>query len=298
MDYSMAAPISYTDDQKADMVTSLALRNWEVRLNSSAQSVVGASKNEVRSVPVRDTSAYFSGASVMGVRVIFPTGASNANALIVPPFEISAYEPLEGQQDDGANAQGQEGTPKTKFEDGYGVVKNVGVIKEIAVRVMGNLFPYSLYVILEDDKGIERRYPMGSLQFDGWRTLSWKNPAYISDVRARNNGTPSPLYPNTELPFVKFAGFQIVKDGSKPGGDFISYFGDVRVIYDRAVASPDRDIDEESVWGIITDAEAKKQTTEMSQFGQRQILWDAEKEKTAAETSFADLDRQQAAPAQ
>ncbi|MDR3284609.1 MAG: flagellar filament outer layer protein FlaA [Treponema sp.] len=288
MDYSVAAPTSYTDENKAAMLTSLALGNWAVELNSSAKSIDGAVKNTVRSVVVRDNSKYFPGTSVMGVRIIFQNNSANASARIVPPFEIPAFEPLAEQ----ADAQGEE-LAKTKFEDGYGVVKNVGVIKEIAVRVMGNLFPYSLFVILKDDKGVERRYPMGSLQFDGWKTISWKNPAYISDVRARNNGTPSPLYPNTELPFVKFVGFQVVKDGSKPGGDFISYFGDVRLIYDRAVLNPVRDIAEEDAWHIITDEEQKKQTAEMSNFGTKQILLNAEKEKIAAETNFIDLDNQQ-----
>ena len=38
---------------------------------------------------------------------------------------------------------------KTRFEEGYGVVKNVGTIKSLAVTTMGMNFPHGVYVLLK-----------------------------------------------------------------------------------------------------------------------------------------------------
>jgi hypothetical protein len=210
----------------------------------------------------------------------------NAQARIVPPFSIPAYKPLEGAEPD------ENGTVPTQFEQGYGVIKNVGTLKEISVRVRGNLYPHYLYVLLADQDGVEHRYPMGTLNFDGWKTLNWKNPAYIADVRKRAI-QEKPLYPNSDRPFVKFVGFLITKDGMNVGGDFISYFGDVRVIYDKAIVEKQSDIEEESEWGIITAREDKKQNAELSRLGAKQILQAQEQEKLATEDSFAVIDSQE-----
>jgi hypothetical protein len=286
VDYSVVSPVSYTEDQKAALQSSLALGNWEVVLNSSAINSASLQASGTRAVPVKDLPVvpeYFRGKSVLGVRILFPTAAANAQARIVPPFNIPAFQKINEEDPD---------TAPTKFEEGYGVVKNVGAIKEISVRVRGNVFPHYLYVLLEDQDGIEHRYPIGSLNFEGWKTLSWKNPAYISDVRKRAL-EEHPLYPNTDRPFVKFVGFWITKDAMNVGGDFISYFGDVRLIYDKAVIEKDSDIDEEAEWSIIKTREAQKQTAEMVRTGAKQILQAAEKEKIAAEDSFATIDTQE-----
>jgi hypothetical protein len=214
----------------------------------------------------------------MGVRVLFPTGSYGANVKVVPPFEIPAY---------GAPADEEDPSGLTQFEDGYGVVKNVGTIKAISVRVYGNLYPHKLYVLLKNEKGVVSRYFMGALNFDGWKDLRWNNPAYVSNVRSRTL-KQDPKYPTAETPYVKFAGFQIVRDGNDAGGDFISYFGDVRLIFDKAVADAERDIAEEDTWGIITARETKKQQVEMTNFGSKQILQLAEKEKIAVEEDFAE----------
>ncbi len=287
MDYSVAAGATFTSDQKSLMKTSLALPRWEVELNSSARNVEAVAYSQVVAAPVKDTADVpFAGSNVMGVRVIFPTWNNNANARIVPPFEIQAYEPLSDADENGNRLQPtDEQKGKYLFEEGYGLVKNVGTLKSIAVTTMGMNYPHQLYVLLKDNDGVERRYLMGNLYFDGWKTLKWNNPDYISDVRTREIRV-YPIYPRG-LPFVKFCGFQVTRDASHIGDNFIGYFKDVKIIYDLAVLSADRDIDDEDLWGIIGKKEQARQNNEMSRFGNKQVNRFIEQEKMATEETFS-----------
>ncbi len=295
MDYGVAAGASFDQDQKDLMKTSLYLGDWEVVLNSSAQTVGALANSQVVPAPVRDSAKVpFAGKNVMGVRIVFPSGAYNANAKIVPPFEIPAYEPL-STADENGNRQPQtdeeKASGRTLFEadsddtPAYGVVKNVGTLKSIAVTTMGMNFPHGLYVLLGDTDGVTRRYFMGYLGFDGWKTLTWNNPDYISEVRTREIRV-YPIYPRG-LPFVKFAGFQITRDASHVGNDFIGYFKDVKIIYDKAELTSERDIADEDLWGIVTKKEAARQNLEMSRFGNKQVNRYLEKSKMATEESFS-----------
>ena len=278
MDYSVSAGATFTKDQKDLMKTSLALPEWEILLNSSAKSVQGLADSQVVAAPVKDSADVpFAGSNVMGVRIVFPTWNSNANAKIVPPFDIPAYEPL-------SDADEEKASGKTLFEDGYGVVKNVGTLKSIAVTTQGMNFPHGLYVLLKDNDNIERPYFMGYLGFDGWKELKWVNPQYISEIRTREIRV-YPIYPRG-MPFVKFTGFKITRDASHAGGDFIGYFKDVKIIYDKAVLSTDRDIDDEDLWGIITKKENSRQAAEMLRFGEKQVNRYLEREKLATESEF------------
>lgn len=287
MDYSVAAGATFTSDQKSLMKTSLALPRWEVELNSSARNVEAVAYSQVVAAPVKDTADVpFAGSNVMGVRVIFPTWNNNANARIVPPFEIQAYEPLSDADENGNRLQPtDEQKGKYLFEEGYGLVKNVGTLKSIAVTTMGMNYPHQLYVLLKDNDGVERRYLMGNLYFDGWKTLQWNNPDYISEVRTREIRV-YPIYPRG-LPFVKFCGFQVTRDASHIGDNFIGYFKDVKIIYDLAVLSADREIDDEDLWGIIGKKEQARQNNEMSRFGNKQVNRFIEQEKMATEETFS-----------
>lgn len=287
MDYSVAAGATFTNDQKSLMKTSLALPNWEVVLNSSAKTTQAIALSQVKAAPVKsEADVPFAGNNVMGVRVIFPTWNNNANCKIVPPFDIQAYEPLAGRDE---NGQPQEQTDEQKgkylFEDGYGLIRNVGTVKSIAVTTMGMNFPHQLYVLLKDSDNVERRYYMGNLLFDGWKTLVWNNPDYISEVRTREIRV-YPIYPRG-IPLVKFAGFQVTRDASDIGDNWVGYFKDVKVIYDLAVLTTDRDIDDEDLWGIITTKERARQANEMSRFGNKQVNRYIEKQKMATEETFS-----------
>ncbi len=288
MDYSVSAGATYTEEQKSLMKTSLGLPEWEIVLNSSARNVTSVGLSQVVAAPVRsEADVPFAGSNVMGVRIIFPEWNSNANAKIVPPFEIPAYATLADADENGNRLEPtdeQKASGKTLFEDGYGLVKNVGTIKAISVTTMGMNYPHSLYVMLKDNDGIERRYLMGDLDFDGWKELTWNNPQYISEVRTREIRV-YPIYPRG-LPFVKFSGFQITRDASNIGGDFIGYFKDVKIIYDKAVLTSERDIADEDLWGIVGKKEAARQAYEMEKFGNKQVDRYLERVKMATEDSF------------
>jgi hypothetical protein len=288
MDFGVAAGATFTDEQKALMRTSLSLSNWEVLLNSSARNVTSIATSTVVAAPVREEAKVpFAGQNVMGVRVLFPTSMVNAQAIIKPPFDIPAYEPMATVDDNGdvqPQTDEEKASGKTRFEEGYGVVKNVGTIKSLAVTTMGMNFPHGVYVLLKDNDNVERRYFMGYLGFDGWRELRWNNPHYVTEVRQREIRVV-PIYPRG-LPFVKFAGFEITRDAMHDGGDFIGYFKDVKVIYDKAVLTTERDIADEDLWGIITKKEKDKQNFEMSRFGEKQVLRFMEKDKMAQEEAF------------
>ena len=296
MDYATAAGATFTSEQKELMKSSLALPEWEVVLNSSARNVSSLAQSQVRAAPVSSNSKQpFAGAEVMGVRVVFPSGAYNANAKIVPPFSIPAYEPYSQADDNGDRQEGssEEGGPKWLFEaddpsdkasPAYGLVKNVGTIKKIAVTTMGMNFPHALYVLLSDTDNVTRRYFMGYLGFDGWKTLEWNNPEYITEVRTREIRV-YPIYPRGE-PFAKFEGFQICRDAAHIGDDFIGYFKDVKIIYDKANLTSERDIADEDLWGIIGRKESARQALEMSRFGNTQVNRYVERQKMATEEYF------------
>jgi len=277
MDYGQVAGSSYTPEQKSVMKTSLAITNWDVVFSSSSRTVTNIANTYTREAPSRQWG------TVMGVRVHFPVENFYSKATIRPPFEIPAYEPMAEVNDNGeiqpTDSNGISGP--SRFEDGYGVVKNVGTIRSIAVNTYGLQFPHGLNVLLIDAEGNEKAVFMGYLNFDGWAELTWNNPQYIMDVRNRELRI-YPLYP-LSTPFVKFAGFRIDSDADKDGGDFISYFKDVKIIYDKAVLDVDRDIDDEALWNIIRDRETAKKIWEMERFGQYQILQYLEEQKRAQE---------------
>lgn len=288
MDYSVAAGASFTDDQKKIMKTSLALPEWEIVLNSSARTPSAVAVSKVVAAPVKEEAdVKFAGKNVMGVYVKFPEWNNNANVKIIPPFDIPAYEPLSSADEDGNRQEPtdeEKASGKTLFEDGYGVVKNVSTIKAIKVTTFGDNYPHKLFVMLKDTDGVERRYLMGTLGFDGWKELTWYNPQYITEVRAREIRIV-PIYPRG-MPFVKFTGFEVARDASHVGGHYIGYFEDVKIIYDKAVLTSDRDIAEEDLWHIITDQENDRQAAEMLRFGNKQVNRYLEKSNQAKETEF------------
>lgn len=287
MDYGQTAGASYTDEQKALMKTSLAIAQWEVALNSSSQNPISVAVSQVKEAEVAGEAKNFAGQKLMGVRVEFPAWANNANAIIEPSFEIPIYEPM-AQVDEEGNLQEpteeDKASGKVRFEEGYGVVRNTGVIKSIAVNTYGMNFPHGLYVLLRNQNNEVNRYFMGYLLFDGWRELVWNNPSYITDVRAREIRL-YPVYP-VSLPSVAFKGFLITRDAAHDGGPFVGYFKDVKIIYDKAVLETVRDFAHEDIWGIQAQRTEEARRLEVKRFGQRQVLNFIEIEKLATEDGF------------
>ena len=287
MDYGKVAGASYTDEQKALMRTSLALEQWDVELNSSAQNPLSIATSTIKEAEVRAEGEKFAGQRLMGVRILFPEWTNNANAKIKPGFLIPAYEKM-AQVDDQGNLQEptdeDKASGKSRFEDGYGIVRNTGVIKSIAVNTYGMNFPHGLYVLLRDQNNVVKRYFMGYLLFDGWREMIWNNPSYVANVKSRELRL-YPVYP-TALPHVIFEGFLITRDAAHDGGDAIAYFKDVKIIYDKAVLTTVRDFADEDIWGIQAERETKRKKIEVEKFGHTQVLRFLEQEKMATEEGF------------
>jgi hypothetical protein len=286
MDFGALAGQSFTQEQRAAMKTSLAVSNWEVVLASSSKTNMNQALSITKEAAVSKDAKQFGGQVALGIRVHFPVEPFNSWASVRPPFEIPGFEPkakvdAQGKitadttaASDPVNARFTrfEGTydPNTKISSAYGIVKNVGVIKKVAVNVKGLNFPHSLSVVLKDSDENETVVFLGYLNFDGWREITWENPAYVKQVRNRELRV-YPLYPKS-TPFVKFDSFLVQRDAANEGGDFVAYIKDVKIIYDKAVLEPLQDIDDEAVWGIINDRESQRTKVESRHFGQQQVL--------------------------
>ena len=298
MDFSAFVGQSYTAEQREQMKSSLAIENWVVQLVSSAKSFKTQSLSYTREALIKSTGRYFPNKTVLGVRINFPEEHYNCWARIIPPFEIPAFENPATIDDRGNITETITGATTnnglSRFEgsydsangitNSYGIVKNVGSLKRVGVWVRGMNQPHGLYVILIDSENNERLCFLGYLNFDGWRELIWENPQYISDVRNRELNL-NPLYP-TSLPFVRFGGFQITRDAISEGGDFIAYFKEVRILYDKASISTERDIDDEELWGIMKKRENDRKKLTASNFGRQQVLRYLESLKLETEDQF------------
>ena len=243
----------------------------------------------VKSAPV--VGGPFAGKNIMGVRIVFPTAPVNANARIEPPFDIPAFEPMAQIDENGQVVEGSKQANAYRFRKngddttGYGVLDNVGTIKAISLTTYGYNYPHAVYVLLKDNDNVERRYFMGTLNFDGWKNLIWNNPDYVTDIRNREIRV-YPLYPRG-LPYAKLSGIYVTRDAAHDGGDFIGYFKQIDVIYDKAVAQTERDIADEDLWGIVTEKEQYRQSIEMRMFGSQQVNRFIEKNNMAKEEGFS-----------
>jgi hypothetical protein len=277
IDFSSLAGSSFSEEDKALMKTSLAAGNWEVELASSSRTVGNQSMSLTRPAPVNEDARQFAGQTVMGVRVHFPTAAYNSWAMLKPPFEIPAYSDPTEVQDDGSLVTPQDQVGAGDKFVGYGVIKNVGVIKKISMNVMGLNFPHGVAVVLRDQNNEDHQIFLDYLDFDGWRTLEWQNPNYVAEVRNRELRR-YPLYPKT-APFYKLVGIVFYRDASTVGGDFISYVKDVTMTYDLAILDVQRGINDEAVWGILSERERERREAELRRRGNVQVLRYLERQK-------------------
>jgi hypothetical protein len=281
IDYSNVAGASFSDADKALMKSSLSLNEWAVTLASSARSVANQSVTMTKEAVTTAAAKQFNGEDmankkILGVRIHFPIDPFNSWAMITPPFDIPAYadkDTLQGAKLVVADADKGKGE---KF-NGYGVVKNVGVLKSLSITVYGSNFPNGLGVIVADQDGAEQTMFMDYLQFDGWRTLTWNNPNYVSDVRNREL-RKFPLYPKG-MPYMKIIGIVIYRDAAQEGGDLVTYFKDIKITYDKAIIDTTRDINDESIWGILQQRAEARRLAELKRLGNVQVLRFLEQQK-------------------
>ena len=276
VDFSQQAGTGFTEEERNAMKTSLAIENWEVALASSSRSVNNLRKSMTKAVLVNEDAVKFGGETVLGVRIHFPEDPFNSFAVVKPPFEIPAYMKRTILQSDGTMIEDDSDLKGSKF-DGYGVVKNVGVLKSLEVSVYGSNFPNGVGVMLKDQDGKEQTIFMDYLDFDGWRKLVWNNPNYISEVRNREI-RKFPLYPKSE-PFTKLVGLVIYRDSMQAGGDIVTYFKDIRITYDKALLETQRDFNDEAIWGILSARQEARKQAELRRLGELQVLRTLEKQK-------------------
>jgi hypothetical protein len=216
---------------------------------------------------------------VLGVRIHFPVEPYNSWAIIQPPFDIPAYADKDSLSGTGLVVAAADKGKGEKF-NGYGTVKNVGVLKSLSLTVYGANFPNGIGVVVSDQDGNEQTMFMDYLQFDGWRTLTWNNPNYISDVRNREL-RKFPLYPKGE-PYLKLVGIVIYRDAAQEGGDFVTYIKDMKITYDKAIIETQRDINDEAIWGILQQRQEARRMAELKRLGNIQVLRFLEQQKMDA----------------
>jgi hypothetical protein len=285
VDFGNIAGATFTDEERAAMKTSLALGNWDVVLASSSRSVKNQSDTMTRESPISAKAKPFNGEEiankkVLGVRIHFPVESFNSWAIIKPSFDIPAYADKTTLQGDKLVVDAKEAGLGAKFNT-YGVVKNVGVLKTLSITVYGANFPNGLGVVLMDQDGNEQVMFMDYLQFDGWRTLTWSNPNYISEVRNREL-RKYPLYPKS-TPHVKLVGIVVYRDAAQEGGDFVTYIKDIKITYDKAIIETERDINDEVVWNILQQRYEARRLAELKRLGNLQVLRFFEKQKMHVE---------------
>ena len=279
LDFGGVAGSSVDEDIRNQMKISLAGKNWEVQLASSSRTIENQSKSYTSAAVTNENAKDFkgepmAGLNVLGIRIHFPLANYNSYALIKPPFEIPAYSvKTELRGTDLVEVDDPRGT---KF-DGSGIIKNVGVIKSVEATVYGSNFPNGFGLILKDQYGIEQHIFLDYLEFDGWKNLVWENPNYVTEVRNREI-RKYPLYPKSE-PFRKLIGFVLYRDALQEGGDIIVYIKDVKITYDKALISVERDINDEVIWGIMTERQEARKTAELKRLGNLQVLRFLEKQK-------------------
>lgn len=259
IDFNTTGTLQDSDDEKLKMLYN---ENWRAVLNSSADFLPNRKLTYVKNVGVTATefNNFEADGNVLGVRVNFPQNDYNSYAKVKPMIEIESYAGDDGD-----------------LYVGYGLLKNVGLIKNIKGYVKGKNFPHTMYINLLDANGELTAYPMGPLNFDGWETMVYQNQMYLDEVRNRRL-TRIPLYPRVE-PLVKLESIQFFRHGSSYAGDFIAYVGWINVEYDKAIIDEDDDIDDEAVWEIRSTESDLKAAAEKERLDRTAELEELERKK-------------------
>ena len=215
----------------SDINPQLQFDNWRIHLSGLSDTPESRILSDLKMVDV-DSSQINAEAEgetfnhVLGIRIHFAYGYNNDWAQIETEDPISPFQ----------------------AKDGEGVLKNVGPIAEVSIMVRGMNFMHSIEVRMKDQAGKNKDVSFGSLYFNGWKRLRWKNPNYIADKRKRAI-IKIHLYPN-EKPLLRFDSLVLYKSPNEKGGDFVVYVKDVKVKYEPYFTREVKDIDNEAVWGI------------------------------------------------
>jgi len=239
---------------------------WKVILASSANTL----KNNFYSYCKKVPSKRFN--DVLGVRIHFIEGRFLSWALIKPPYGFFAY------YDDGTYVnQGKDGEENALV---MGILVNVGQIKSISSWVYGLNYQHQVGVRIKDRVDNISDYFLGSVYYDGWRKLVWVNPEYAENIQDRILQR-IPLYPRS-YPYIVFDSFVVYKPETELGGDFVIYFKDVEVEFDRAIVREELDIDDEAQWGILATERLQKKLRDLIKTGEQLYLQKQEEARQSA----------------
>ena len=267
IDFSENAGIIYTDEEKEAMKINLSPKNWMATINSSSRTFEGLTKTYAVQV---SQSGEYPGTNLLGIRVYFPERGANAYAEIRPPFDIPSYYDNKNNQ----NGKGEMFLNK-------GIIRNVGVLRKIHVRVLGNNYKYSLHLILKNRDNKVKYIFMGYLNFVGWQTLSWVNGSYEEETYKRTiERFNKPYYPD-EYPYIRLEGIMIQRIDPNTTGNFVTMIKDIVVEYDPQF--PDigsETIDkQESIFGIYENDLIDRAKAEMWRVNHRLFNQWLEKKK-------------------
>ncbi len=242
---------------------------WKVILCPSANTV----RNNILSYTKKVPSKRFG--DVLGVRIHFIEGRFLSWALISPPFDFYPF------YDDGSEVS----RGPNNEENGLvmGLLMNVGQIKSLSGWVYGLNYQMQTGIRLKDRNDLVHDYFLGSVFFDGWRKLVWNNPEYTDQIQDKVLQRVA-LYPKS-YPYIYFDSYVVYKPEQEPGGDFVIYFKDVEMEYDRAIVTEEMDIEDEAIWGILAKERSAKRLRDLKTIGERIYLYQKEmrKQKLATE---------------
>jgi hypothetical protein len=243
------------DDWKMD--------KWKIILTSSANTV----KNNVLSYTSKATSKRFQ--DVLGARIHFIEGRFLSWAMITPPFDFFPY------YDNGEYVNRNDSKEENSLT--MGVLVNVGQIKSISTWVYGLNYQMQVALRMRDRNDMVQDYFMGSVYYDGWRKLVWTNPEYTDSIQDRVLQR-LPLYPKS-YPYIAFDSYIVYKPEIENGGDFVIYFKDVEVEFDRAIIREELDIDDEAIWNILQNERLTKRIQDLKNIGEKLYLMKQEERR-------------------
>lgn len=222
------------------MSSSLKPELWSAKVRKSSRLKEAIDKTYVLDVK---NSINYPDMTVLGIRSYFPERNAHSDVEIYPPFEIPSY------YEDPSNPDGM-GT----YFINKGVVRNIGILRKMSVRVLGNNFNYGLYIRIKNHKDEQRDIYMGTLNFLGWRTLTWINPNYEVEKKHRDKArSVIPYYPD-EYPYIKFIGLIIQRNSSERTGNFTTMFKDVSLDFDEHFLKLDNyEHLQEDIYGIYKE---------------------------------------------
>lgn len=267
IDFSeMAGQDVWTKEQRDAMRLDLNPKNWRAKVCPS--SWVKLARERTKVIPVTN-SLNFPNETVLGIRIFFPERYANSYAEILPPFEIPSF------YDDKEEPDGMGGMFLHK-----GVVRNVGILRKLSVKILGNNFKYVFYVRIEDGRGQVRDVFIGFLDYVGWKTKSWVNPNIDWELQLREAKKGSgPYYPD-ELPTIKLVNFLIHRAEPQITGNFVTMIKEVSIEYDEAFLEVGKaEYLQESIFGIHKEQLVERANVIMRNVDKRVYLEWVEKAK-------------------